>query len=139
MAAAAQTAFQNVLTSNPNVKVVLCCTGDGAGAVSQIYMDEKLAASDYDKIGVFGCGFIGSEKDYIQNSVAGTSVFRATVAFGGGDLPGEMADLAKKVLEGTADKDVWDPIALVYMDNTKTLQMTDVANTGAIAAATMNW
>ena len=139
MAAAAQTAFQNVLTSNPNVKVVLCCTGDGAGAVSQIYMDEKLSADDYAKIGVFGCGFIGSEKDYIQNSVAGTSVFRATVAFGGGDLPGEMADLAKKVLEGTADKDVWDPIALVYMDNTKTLQMTDVANTGAIAAATMNW
>jgi ABC-type sugar transport system substrate-binding protein len=59
MAAAAQTAFQNVLTSNPNVKVVLCCTGDGAGAVSQIYMDEKLSADDYAKIGVFGCGFIG--------------------------------------------------------------------------------
>lgn len=139
MAAAAQTAFQNVLTSNPDVKVVLCCTGDGAGAVSQIYMDMGLSADDYAKIGVFGCGFIGSEKDYIQGSVAGTSVFRATVAFGGGDLPGEMADLAKSVLDGTADKDVWDPIALVYMDNTKALQMTDVANTGTIQAAAVNW
>ena len=78
-------------------------------------MDMGLSADDYAKIGVFGCGFIGSEKDYIQGSVAGTSVFRATVAFGGGDLPGEMADLAKSVLDGTADKDVWDPIALVYM------------------------
>jgi hypothetical protein len=38
-------------------------------------------------------------KDYIQNSVAGTSVFRATVAFGGGDLPGEMADLAEEGIE----------------------------------------
>ena len=139
MAEAARTAFQNVQLTNPNVKVVLSCTGDGAGAVSQVFMDANLSSEELAKIAVFGCGFIGSEKDYIEGSVAGTSVFRATVAFGGGDLPGEMADLAEKVIAGTAEKDVWDPIALVYMDKTGTLQMTDVNNTGTITAAEVNW
>jgi ABC-type sugar transport system substrate-binding protein len=139
MADAAITAFQNVLLTNPDVKVVLCCTGDGAGAVSQVFMDKGLSADELAKIGVFGCGFIGSEKDYIEGSTAGTSVFRATVAFGGGDLPGEMAELAGTVLDGTAEKDVWDPIALVYMDNTNALQMKDVNNIGAIRAEEVNW
>jgi len=139
MADAAMTAFQNVLLTNPQVKVVLCCTGDGAGAVSQVYMDKVLSAEDQAKIGVFGCGFIGSEKDYIEGSVAGTSVFRATVAFGGGDLPGEMAQLAGSVLDGTAEKDVWDPIALVYMDAAGSLQMKDVNNVGAIRMENVNW
>lgn len=139
MAEAAQTAFQNIQLTNPDVKVVLCCTGDGAGAVSQIFLDQKLSAEEYAKIAVFGCGFIGSEKDYIEGSVNGTSVFRATVAFGGGDLPGEMAKLAQALLDGTAEKDVWDPIALVYMDNTGALQMMNVNNIGAISAADVNW
>ena len=102
-------------------------------------MDKVLSAEDQAKIGVFGCGFIGSEKDYIEGSVAGTSVFRATVAFGGGDLPGEMAQLAGSVLDGTAEKDVWDPIALVYMDAAGSLQMKDVNNVGAIRMENVNW
>lgn len=139
MADAALTAFQNIMLTNPEVKVVLCCTGDGAGAVSQVFMDKSLSAEEQAKIGVFGCGFIGSEKGYIEGSIAGTSVFRATVAFGGGDLPGEMAKLSKSVLDGTAEKDVWDPIALVYMDADGNLQMTDVNNIGTIFAADVNW
>lgn len=139
MADAARTAFQNIQLTNPEVKVVLCCTGDGAGAVSQIFIDKGLSAEEYAKIAVFGCGFIGSEKDYIENSIAGTSVFRATVAFGGGNLPGEMSDLAAKLLDGTAEKDVWDPLALVYMDANKTLQMQSVNNVGVVEAAEVNW
>lgn len=139
MADASLTAFQNIMLTNPEVKVVLCCTGDGAGAVSQVYMDKGLSAEEMEKIGVFGCGFIGSEKEYIEGSAAGTSVFRATVAFGGGDLPGEMAKLSASVLNGTAEKDIWDPIALVYMDADGKLQMSDVNNVGAIAAADVNW
>ena len=139
MADAALTAFQNILLTNPETKVVLCCTGDGAGAVSQVYMDKNLSAEELAQIGVFGCGFIGAEKDYIEASAAGTSVFRATVAFGGGDLPGEMARLAAAMLDGSASKGVWDPIALVYMDANTQLQMTDVNNIGAIQAAEVDW
>lgn len=139
MADAALTAFQNILLTNPETKVVLCCTGDGAGAVSQVYMDKNLSAEELAQIGVFGCGFIGAEKDYIEASAAGTSVFRATVAFGGGDLPGEMARLAAAMLDGSASKEVWDPIALVYMDANTQLQMTDVNNIGAIQAAEVDW
>lgn len=139
MADAAQTAFQNILLTNPAVKVVMCCTGDGAGAVSQVFMDLKLSAAEYEKIGVFGCGFIGAEKGFIEDAAKGLGVFRATVAFGGGDLPGEMAKLAAALLDGSAQKDIWDPIALVYVDNTGALQMTDVKNIGSIQAAEVNW
>lgn len=139
MADAALTAFQNIMLTNPEVKVVLCCTGDGAGSVSQVYMDKGLSEEELAQIGVFGCGFIGAEKDYIEGSAAGTSVFRATVAFGGGDLPGEMAKLAGEVLNGTAEKDVWDPIAMVYMDADGNLQMADVNNVGSLKAENVNW
>lgn len=139
MADDALTAFQNIMLTNPEVKVVLCCTGDGAGAVSQVYMDKHLSEEELAKIGVFGCGFIGAEKDYIESSAAGTSVFRATVAFGGGDLPGEMAQLSRELLNGTAEKDIWDPIALVYMDANGALQMTNVNNEGTIKAENVNW
>lgn len=129
---AAQTAMQNILTTNRKVKVVLCATSDGAGGVSQTYMDAGFSADELNKVGVFGCGFIGPEADLLVASSQGKGVFRGAVAFGGGDLPGDMARLAKLVFEGGAyEKDTWDPIGLVTVKD-GTINKQVVNNTGSI-------
>ncbi|HUW41180.1 MAG TPA: substrate-binding domain-containing protein [Rectinemataceae bacterium] len=131
---AAQNAMQNILTTNPDVKVVLCCTSDGAGGVSQTYMDSGMSAAELRKIGVFGCGFIGPEADLLMSSAAGKGVFRGAISFGGGDLPGDMARIAKEVFDGSGyKKDQWDPIGLVQIKDGKVVK-TAVNNTGVVTA-----
>ena len=132
---AAQNAMQNILTANRAIRVVLCCTSDGAGGVSQTYMDAGFSAAELGKVGVFGCGFIGPEADLLAASATGKGVFRGAVAFGGGDLPGDMARLAKKVFDGAGyQKDQWDPIGLVQFRN-GAISKTAVNNTGVVTAA----
>ena len=58
---AGQTAMQNVLTTNPDVKLVLAYASDGGSGASQAIMDElaKGAGSvikDLTKVAVFGVG-----------------------------------------------------------------------------------
>ena len=64
---AGQTAMQNVLTTNPNVKLVLAYAGDGGMGASQAILDEYAkgagvsAIEDLNKVAVFGVGMIGPE------------------------------------------------------------------------------
>lgn len=131
---AGQTTMQNILTTNPNIKVVLAYTSDGGCGANQVFMDKGLSDEDLKNIGIFGCGVIGSEEEYILDSANGKGVFRGAVAFGGKDLAGEMAKLAKKVLydEGY-EKDNWDPIAKVIVKDGNVARI-EVANEGVVKA-----
>lgn len=129
---AAQNAMQNIMTTNRGVRVVLCATSDGGGGVSQTFMDAGLPAGELNKVGVFGCGFIGPEADLLIASAQGKGVFRGAVAFGGGDLPGDMARSARLVYDGGSyEKDTWDPIGLVTVKS-GAIDKQVVNNTGSV-------
>jgi ABC-type sugar transport system substrate-binding protein len=135
---AGQTAMQNVLTTNPNVKLVIAYASDGGVGASKAIMDEyaKGDASvikDLEKIAAFGVGMFGPEGDAIVESSQGKGVFRGAVAFGGGDLPGTTVGIASKMLGGESYPEVtWDPLALATVVDGK-LDVKPVANSGVIS------
>jgi ABC-type sugar transport system substrate-binding protein len=135
---AGQTAMQNVLTTNPNVKLVLAYASDGGVGASQAIMDEyaKGAASviqDLSKVAVFGVGMFGPEGDAIVASSNGDGVFRGAVAFGGGDLPGSTVAIARQMLNGEDYPEVtWDPLALATAVNGQ-LSIVPMANSGVVS------
>jgi ribose transport system substrate-binding protein len=116
---ACQTAMQNVLTTNPDIKLVLAYSSDGGSGASQAIKDEiaKGAGSvikDPTKVAVFGVGVIGPEMDAIKNSSNGDGFLRGAVSFGGADLPGKTVGIVGKILKGEAfDAVTWDELALV--------------------------
>jgi ABC-type sugar transport system substrate-binding protein len=114
-----QTAMQNVLTTNPDVKLVLAYASDGGSGASQAIRDEiaKGAGSvikDPTKVAVFGVGVIGPERDAIKAASIGEGFLRGAVSFGGADLPGKTSALVKKVLNGEEfTRVIWDELAMV--------------------------
>jgi len=135
---AGQTAMQNILTTKPNVKLVIAYASDGGVGASKAIMDEyaKGATSvikDLSKVAVFGVGMFGPEGDAIVESAQGKGVFRGAVAFGGGDLPGTTVGIATKMLSGEKYPEVtWDPLALATVVDGK-LNVKPVANSGVIS------
>jgi ABC-type sugar transport system substrate-binding protein len=120
---AGQTAMQNVLTTNPNVKLVIAYAGDGGMGASQAIMDEYAKGTgvsvieDLNKVGVFSVGMIGAEGPAVLDSSIGKSVFRGTVRFGG-DLIGRTMEYAGKMLRGEEfPKIIWDALDLVTAED----------------------
>jgi len=120
---AGQTAMQNILTTNPNVKLVIAYAGDGGMGASQAIMDEYAKGSgvsvidDLGKVGIFSVGMIGAEGPAVADSSMGKGVFRGTVRFGG-DLIGRTMEYAGKMLHGEEyPKIIWDALDLVTADN----------------------
>jgi len=120
---AGQTAMQNVLTTNPNVKLVLAYAGDGGMGASQAIMDEfaKGASTsvieDLAKVAVFSVGMIGAEGPAVADSSTGNGVFRGTIRFGG-DLIGRTMEYAGKMLNGQEfPKIIWDALDMVTAEN----------------------
>jgi ABC-type sugar transport system substrate-binding protein len=116
---AGQTAMQNVLTTNPDVKLVLAYAGDGAMGASQAIMDEYAKGpgvsviEDLNKVAVFSIGLIGAEGPAVADSSKGNGVFRGTIRFGG-DLVGRTMEVATKMLNGEeVPADIWDDLELV--------------------------
>jgi ribose transport system substrate-binding protein len=134
---AGQTAMQNILTTNPNVKLVLAYASDGGNGASQAIMDEfgkgsNSVIKDLSKVAAYGVGVFGPEADAIKASDQGKSVFRGAVAFGGGDLPGKTADLVNRMLTGQDYPEVtWDELALMTMVNGE-LVTKPMANQGVV-------
>lgn len=131
---AGQVAMQNILTTNPDVKVILAYASDGGSGASQAVMDAGFSPEELAKMAIFGCGVIGPEEQTLIDTEAGNGIFRGAVAFGGKDLGGEMAALAQKVLAGEGyEKDSWDAIAMVYAKNGEAVRV-EVNNIGAVQA-----
>jgi ABC-type sugar transport system substrate-binding protein len=134
---AGQTAMQNVLTTNPDVKLVISYASDGGSGASQAIMDEIAKGSgsvvkDLSKVAVFGVGMFGPEGDAVKAAAAGTGALRGVIAFGGGDLPGKTADLVTKMLNGEDYPAVtWDELTLVTAANGE-LVFTPMANQGVL-------
>ncbi len=135
---AGQTAMQNVLTTNPYVKLVIAYASDGGVGASKAIMDEYAKGAnsvikDLSKVAVFGVGMFGPEGDAIVESSQGKGVFRGAVAFGGGDLPGTTVAIATKMLNGEKYPEItWDPLALATVKDGK-LSVVPVANSGVIS------
>ena len=120
---AGQTAMQNVLTTNPNVKLVLAYAGDGGMGASQAIMDEFAKGAgtsvieDLAKVAVFSVGMIGAEGPAVIDSSTGNGVFRGTIRFGG-DLIGRTMEYAGKMLNGQEfPKIIWDALDMVTAEN----------------------
>jgi len=116
---AGQTAMQNILTTNPNVKLVIAYAGDGGMGASQAIMDEYAKGSgvsvidDLNKVAVFSVGMIGAEGPAVADSSTGKGVFRGTIRFGG-DLIGRTIEYATKILKGEEyPKVIWDALDMV--------------------------
>jgi ribose transport system substrate-binding protein len=136
---AGQTAMQNVLTTNPDVKLVIAYASDGGSGASKAIMDEYAkgatsAIKDLSKVAVFGVGMFGPEGDAIAESGQNKGVFRGAVAFGGGDLPGNTVAIAGKMLSGGDFPEVtWDPLAIATLVDGK-LVVKPMNNSGVISA-----
>lgn len=114
---AGQTAMQNVLTTHPNVKLLIAYAGDGGMGASQAIMDEyaKGASSvikDLNKVAAFSVGMIGAEGTAVADASLGKGVFRGTIRFGG-DLIGRTMEVAGKMLGPGVSKIVWDDLDMV--------------------------
>jgi len=117
---AGQTAMQNILTTNPNVKLVLAYAGDGGMGASQAMLDEYAKGpgvsviDDLNKVAVFGIGMIGAEGPAVLDSATNKSLFRGTIRFGG-DLVGRTIEYAQKMLNGDIQKIIYDPLDIVTL------------------------
>jgi ABC-type sugar transport system substrate-binding protein len=116
---AGQTAMQNVLTTNPNVKLVIAYAGDGGMGASQAIVDEFAKGpglsviDDLSKVAVFSVGMLGAEGPAVADSSMGKGVFRGTIRFGG-DLIGRTMQFAKIIVGGGEyPKIIWDALDMV--------------------------
>ncbi len=116
---AGQTAMQNVLTTNPDVKLVLAYAGDGGMGASQAILDEFAKGpglsviTDLNQVAVFGVGMIGAEGPAVMDSATNKTVFRGTIRFGG-DLVARTNDIVRNILEkGEIIKVIYDPLDIV--------------------------
>ncbi len=130
---AGQTAMQNILTTNPNVKVVLAYAGDGGMGASQAIMDEYAKGAgvsvidDLNKVAVFGVGMIGAEGPAVLDSATNKGIFRGTIRFGG-DLVGRTIEFAGKMLNGDVTKVIYDPLDIVTVVDGKLMALA-ITNT----------
>jgi ribose transport system substrate-binding protein len=128
---AGQTAMQNILTTNPNVRLVLAYAGDGGMGASQAILDEYSKGTsvikDLNKVAVFGVGMIGAEGQAVVDSATNKTVFRGTIRFGG-DLVGRTNEFAGKMLNGEATKVIYDPLDIVTIFDGK-LMSTAITDT----------
>jgi ABC-type sugar transport system substrate-binding protein len=117
---AGQTAMQNILTTNPDVVLVLAYAGDGGMGASQAILDEVAKGpsvsviDDVNKVAVFGVGMIGPEGQAVLDSAINKTVFRGTIRFGG-DLVGRTIEIAGKMMNGDITKVIYDPLDIVTL------------------------
>lgn len=138
---AGQNTMQNILTTNPNVKLVIAYAGDGAMGASKAMVDEYAKGEglsvidDLSKVAIFGVGMIGGEGPAILDSTTDKGVFRGTVRFGG-DLVGRTMEYAGKMLGGEgAPKIIWDVLDLVSAADGQLLA-TPAESSGVIVVPT---
>jgi ribose transport system substrate-binding protein len=115
---AGQTAMQNILTTNPDVKLVLAYAGDGGMGASQAMLDEFAKGpgisviDDLNNVAVFGVGMIGAEGPAVLDSATNKTVFRGTIRFGG-DLVGRTIGIAGQMMNGDITKIIYDPLEII--------------------------
>jgi ABC-type sugar transport system substrate-binding protein len=127
-----QVAMENALTAYPNITLVLAYASDGGCGASQVFADRVTAKDALARIGIFGGGAMGPETQQLKEASLGNGAFRGAVAFGGVDLPGDVAELIFQVFNNNIpSKIIWDPISLVSAENGNEVRVL-VKSTGAV-------
>lgn len=106
MAVSNVTTISNVMTQYPKARLFICYNSLASTEGGQYIVDNF--ADELDEFAFFSAGVMGSEPDYLVGSLGydGTeSVFRGAAEFGGGDVAGELAQLAYNVMYGEAGVD----------------------------------
>lgn len=101
-----QSAAENLLLTNPEVKVVICYNGDTAMGVDSYAMALNSNVKDKANFGIFSVDFNPAAGDAITKSAKNESVWRGTIMMGKGleDLIQIVSGESLKLLNGTLEE-----------------------------------
>lgn len=120
---AAQAAMENIMQTNPDIKLVLCYNSGGALGVNEFAMRSGSPVKDPAGFAVFGSDMDEASLAAIAASADDSSVFRGLIKFGSNDLPGDTYTLAKRMmLEEQYDEKNPDPLTKITADNVADFQ-----------------
>lgn len=97
---AAQAAMENIMQTNPDVKMVLSYNSAAAMGVNEYAMRPGSAVKDASKFAVFCSDSDDAALAEIADSAADKAVLRGLVKFGSNDLIGDTYNLARKMISG---------------------------------------
>jgi ribose transport system substrate-binding protein len=115
-----QAAAENLLLTNPGVKVVLCYNADTAMGVNAYATSMNSAIQDKAQFAAFSVDFNPAAGDAIKASAANESVWRGTIMIGESldETYQKIADTSLAVLDGTlGEKDNYAAISKITADN----------------------
>jgi ribose transport system substrate-binding protein len=115
---AAQAAMENIMQSNPDIKMVLCYNSGAALGVNEFAVRSGSPVKDPATFAVFGSDLDEASVAAIAASADNSSVFRGLIKFGSNDLPGDTYRLASKMLlnESYEAKNP-DPLTKITVEN----------------------
>lgn len=121
--ASAQSAMENIMQVNPDIKVVLCYNSGGGMGVNEFVMREGSGVSDPSQFAVFASDTDDASLSLVALSANDEAVLRGIIKFGSDDLIGDTYNLAKKMLSGE-EYDVMnpDPLTKVTPENVAAFQ-----------------
>jgi ABC-type sugar transport system substrate-binding protein len=98
--------MQNLLVSNPNIRVIIGTNTNSAIGASQAVMDDYnkgagAVVKDLSKIAAFGVSVFDLEEEALRDSAAGDGILRGAIAFGGTDLIGATLNFTRRMLTTT--------------------------------------
>lgn len=119
----AQAAMENVMQTNPDIKMVLCYNSGAAMGVNEFAMRSGSPVSDPTTFAAFASDFDPAAIEMIANSQDNSAVLRGLVKFGSNDLAGDTYSLAKKMLSGEAyEVKNPDPLTKITIENVADFQ-----------------
>lgn len=119
----AQAAMENVMQTNPDIRMVLCYNSSGAMGVNEYAMRAGSGVKDTSQFAVFCSDLDPAALSQIADSAQDKAVLRGLIKFGSNDLTGDTYRLAKKMLSGE-DFDVEnpDPLTKITPENVADFQ-----------------
>lgn len=121
--ATAQSAMENIMQVNPDIKVVLCYNSGGGMGVNEFVMRQGSPVSDPSKFAVFASDTDEASLDLVAKSATDEAVLRGIIKFGSNDLIGDTYNLAKKMISGESYEVMNpDPLTKVTPENVAEIQ-----------------
>lgn len=119
----AQAAMENIMQTNPDIKMVLCYNSGAALGVNEFAMRSGSPVKDPAGFATFGSDLDEASLAAIAASADNSSVFRGLIKFGSNDLPGDTWALAKKMLGNEAyEVENPDPLTKITPENVAEFQ-----------------
>lgn len=114
----AQAAMENLIQTNPDVKVVLTYNSGGGLGANAFVMRPGSPVSNKAEFAVFASDVDDEILQAVKDSENNESVLRGVIKFGSNDLPGDTYNLIKKMLnEESYEKLNPDPLTKITSEN----------------------